>query len=179
MEAVAVDNTIYVVGGYDGRQELSEADLLNLDDGAWTNLPPLSTPRGGLALAYDGLAVFALGGGWTYPIRTFERYDPTTNTWSNFPSPIQGEWRHLGAAAKDERLHLVGGWAVRIWTRTCNTRAPSRAAARDQPRLSRMPSPALHNLMKQKTGPSSTDPPDVSGRKGRRSSPVSPARRSC
>ena len=111
MGAVAVENTIYVVGGYDGRQELSEADLLNLDDGAWTNLPPLSTPRGGLALAYDGLAVFALGGGWTYPIRTFERYDPTTNTWSNFPSPIQGEWRHLGAAAKDERLHLVGGWS--------------------------------------------------------------------
>jgi DNA-binding CsgD family transcriptional regulator/N-acetylneuraminic acid mutarotase len=109
--AVAADDAMYVVGGYDGRQELSDADLFSLTDGRWTALPPLSTPRGGLALVYDGLAVFALGGGWTYPIRTFERYDPSTEAWSNFPSPIQGEWRHLGAAAKDERLHLVGGWS--------------------------------------------------------------------
>lgn len=109
--AALVDESIFVVGGYDGQQELSEAELLNLADGSWDTLPPLSTPRGGLALVYDGLAVFALGGGWTYPIRTFERYDPSTNAWSNFPSPIQGEWRHLGAAAQDERLHLVGGWS--------------------------------------------------------------------
>lgn len=109
--AARVDDAVYVVGGYDGQQELSEADLLSLTDGTWETLPPLSTPRGGLTLVHDGLAVFALGGGWTYPIRTFERYDPTTQAWSNFPSPIQGEWRHLGAAAKDERLHLVGGWS--------------------------------------------------------------------
>ncbi len=109
--ATVVEEELYVVGGHDGQQELSEADALDLATGDWRTLPPLSTPRGGLSLVYDGLAVFALGGGWTYPIKTHERYDPTTNVWSNFPSPIQGQWRHLGAAAKDGRLHLVGGWS--------------------------------------------------------------------
>ena len=109
--AALVGEKLYVVGGYDGQQELNDADLLDLATGDWQRLPPLSTPRGGMTLVYDGLALFALGGGWTYPIKTHERYDPATNVWSNFPSPIQGEWRHLGAASRDGRLHLVGGWS--------------------------------------------------------------------
>lgn len=109
--STVVDGELYVVGGHDGQQELREADAFSLDEGTWRQLPPLSTPRGGLTLIYDDLAIFALGGGWTYPIRTHERYDPAINVWSNFPSPIQGQWRHLGAAAKDGQLHLVGGWS--------------------------------------------------------------------
>ncbi|MEZ4557909.1 MAG: hypothetical protein R2854_15965 [Caldilineaceae bacterium] len=127
--------------------------MLNLDDGLWTNLPPLSTPRGGLALAYDSLAVFALGGGWTYPIRTFERYDPTTNTWSNFPSPIQGEWRHLGAAAKDERLPggQLGG-AVSGHAYLQYQKSTFRALLPVINKLSRMPNPRIAQSDETKNG---------------------------
>ena len=109
--ATAVDDELYVVGGYDGQQELSDATRYNLTEGTKQSLPPLATPRGGISLVYDDLALYALGGGWTYPMDNHERFDPSTNVWSSFPSPIQGEWRHLGAVSKDGRLNLLGGWS--------------------------------------------------------------------
>ena len=109
--AAAVDEELYVVGGYDGQQELSDTTRYNLAEGTKQSLPPLATPRGGISLVYDELALYALGGGWTYPMINHERFDPSTNVWSSFPSPIQGEWRHLGAVSKDGRLSLFGGWS--------------------------------------------------------------------
>ena len=109
--AAAIEDALYVVGGYDGQQELSDATRYNLAEGTKQSLPPLATPRGGLSLVFDGLALHALGGGWTYPMINHERFDPSTNVWSSFPSPIQGEWRHLGAVSKDGRLNLLGGWS--------------------------------------------------------------------
>ncbi len=109
--AALVGSSLYVVGGFDGRRELGDAALYSLESHSWRTLPPLSTPRSGLSLVYDDLAVYALGGGSTYAVDTHERYDPTVNAWTNFPSPVPGEWRHLGAAAHNGRLHLIGGWS--------------------------------------------------------------------
>ena len=109
--ATAVEDRIYVAGGFDGEEELALARAYQVAEGRWTELPPLSTPRGGLQLIYDGLAVFALGGGWTQAIETHERFDPATGLWSNFPSPLTGEWRNLGAVEENGQLHLMGGWS--------------------------------------------------------------------
>jgi len=109
--AVGVGGEIYIVGGYDGQRDLNLAEVFTLASGERRQLPPMSAPRGGLALVYDGLAVYALGGGWTQPVMTHERYDPATNAWSNFPSPVQGEWRNLGAAATGGSLYMGGGWS--------------------------------------------------------------------
>ncbi len=109
--AAPVENRIYVVGGFDGERELDLARVYQVNTGEWTELPSLSTPRGGLQLVYDGLAVFALGGGWTQAIETHERFDPATGLWSNFPSPLTGEWRNLGAIEENGQLHLMGGWS--------------------------------------------------------------------
>lgn len=109
--AVTVGDDIYVVGGYDGHNELAAATTYSLINRTWRELPPLSAARGGLSVVYDGMAIFALGGGWTRTLDTLERYDPGVGVWSNFPSPMPGEWRHLGAAAYNDRLHLIGGWS--------------------------------------------------------------------
>jgi hypothetical protein len=109
--AVPVGGEIYMIGGYDGQRDLDLAEVFTPATGERRQLPPLGSARGGLAVAYDGLAVYALGGGWTQPVTTHERYDPFTNAWTNFPSPVQGEWRNLAATAADGRLHLVGGWS--------------------------------------------------------------------
>jgi len=110
--AAVVADDLFVVGGYDGRQELRSAQVYNTVSGAWRELPHLSTPRGGGILLYDGLALFAVGGGWTQAVDTIERFDPATGLWSNFPAPISGEWRHLGGAASSMgQLYLVGGWS--------------------------------------------------------------------
>jgi DNA-binding CsgD family transcriptional regulator len=109
--AAMVGGEIYVAGGYDGQRELDLAEVFTPASGERRQLPPMGTPRGGLALVYDGLALFALGGGWTHGSSTHERYDTINNVWSNFPSPISNEWRNLGAAAVDGHLYLVGGWS--------------------------------------------------------------------
>lgn len=107
----AAGGELYVVGGYDGQREYDLAEALNPISGQRRELPALGTPRGGVALVYDGLALYALGGGWTQPLTTHERFDLTSNSWSNFTSPIQGEWRSLAATGVNGRLHIAGGWA--------------------------------------------------------------------
>jgi DNA-binding CsgD family transcriptional regulator len=109
--AAMVGGEIYIAGGYDGQRELDLAEVFTPATGERRQLPPMGAARGGLALVYDGLALYALGGGWTHSISTHERFDTSTNVWSNFPSPIEGEWRNLGAAAVDGHLYLVGGWS--------------------------------------------------------------------
>lgn len=110
--SAVVANELYVVGGYDGRQELADAAAYDTQSGEWRELPDLANSRGGVSLLYDGLALFAVGGGWSQPVDTIERFDPGTGLWSNFPSPIQGQWRHLGGAASTlGHLYLVGGWS--------------------------------------------------------------------
>ena len=108
---VVVDGELYVIGGYDGQRELAEASALNLETGQWRQLPSMSTPRSGLSVVYDGMAILAFGGGWTRSVDTDERFDGFADQWSNFPSPIQGDWRHLGAVAADGRVWLIGGWS--------------------------------------------------------------------
>ncbi len=107
-----LEEQIYVVGGFDGQKELDLASVYDPVAGEWRTLPRLSTPRGGLMLASDGQSVFALGGGWIQPIETLERYNPAFDIWSNFPSPIIGEWRNLVAIGQEDegRISLIGGW---------------------------------------------------------------------
>lgn len=109
--AAMVGGEIYIAGGYDGQRELDLAEVFTPASGERRQLPALGTPRGGLVLVYDGLALYALGGGWTHSSSTHERYDTINNVWSNFPSPIPNEWRNLGAAAVDGHLYLAGGWS--------------------------------------------------------------------
>jgi DNA-binding CsgD family transcriptional regulator len=109
--AAMLEQDIYIVGGYDGQRDLDAASVYSLATNTWRDLPALATARSGHALVYDGLAIFALGGGWHTPVSTHERYDPATGVWSNFPSPIEDQWRHLAAVAQGERIHLLGGWS--------------------------------------------------------------------
>ncbi len=102
---------LYVVGGYDGQQEQSSAEAYTLATNTWRKLPPLPTPRGGLRLIYDGFDLVALGGGWLHALDTHERFDLNTNVWSNFPSPLTGEWRNFGAAEYNGRIYFIGGWS--------------------------------------------------------------------
>lgn len=109
--AAAGANKLYAIGGYDGQRALAEAAAFDLATGEWERLPAMSTARSGLTAVYDGMAVFALGGGWTRAVDTHERYDAFAGQWSNFPSPFRGEWRHLAAASQDGRIWLIGGWS--------------------------------------------------------------------
>jgi len=109
--AAAVRGDIYLAGGYDGEREVELVERFTPATGEVHELAPMATPRGGLALVYDGVTLYAIGGGWTQPMVNLERYDLATNAWSNLSSPIQGEWRHLAAAGRDGHIYITGGWA--------------------------------------------------------------------
>lgn len=109
--ATLVDGEIVVAGGYDGKRELSDAAAYAIRFNIWRRLPPMQTPRSGLAVVYDGMAVLALGGGWARTIAGHERFDPLTNQWSPLASPVRGEWRHFGAVFNEGSVYLIGGWS--------------------------------------------------------------------
>jgi DNA-binding CsgD family transcriptional regulator len=109
--AASVRGDLYIAGGYDGEREVELLERFTPATGEVQELGPMTTPRGGLALVYDGVALYAIGGGWTQPVVNLERYDLATNAWSNFPSPFQGEWRNLAAAGRDGHIYMTGGWA--------------------------------------------------------------------
>jgi len=109
--AATVRGDIYIAGGYDGERELNLLEQFTPLTGEIRELAPMAAPRGGMALVYDGVALYAVGGGWTNTLANLERYDLSTNSWSNFPSPISGEWRHLAAVGVDGQLFITGGWA--------------------------------------------------------------------
>lgn len=111
MGATLVDGEIVVVGGHDGKRELADAAAYAIRFNIWRRLPPMQTPRSGLAVIYDGIAVLALGGGWTRTIAGHERFDPLTNQWSLLASPVRGEWRHFGAVFNEGSVYLIGGWS--------------------------------------------------------------------
>ena len=109
--AALVNGEIFVVGGHDGQHDLTTAEAYHLSRAEWRDLPPLSSPRSGLQLVYDGRSLFAVGGGGPYAIDTLERFDLTNNLWSNIPAPVTSEWRHPGAVVQEGRIHLIGGWS--------------------------------------------------------------------
>jgi DNA-binding CsgD family transcriptional regulator/N-acetylneuraminic acid mutarotase len=108
--AAVLDGTIYVVGGYDGVNELADAHAYDPASDTWKDLSPMNVPRGGLGLTVVGDKLYAIGGGWQSYLATNERYDPKSDSWSAFESPVVGEWRNLGVATLGAQIYAVGGW---------------------------------------------------------------------
>jgi DNA-binding CsgD family transcriptional regulator len=108
--AGAIEGVIYLVGGYDGVQEYPETYAYDVAQDTWTERSPMSVGRGGLGVAVVGNRLYAIGGGWKGYLATHERYDPASDTWTAFESPVLGEWRNLGVVPLGTQIYAVGGW---------------------------------------------------------------------
>jgi hypothetical protein len=110
--AAAVGSLAYIVGGYDGKQELSE--VLSYDpanpETPWTLRSPSSAPRAGLGLTALGSRLYAVGG-WSPSLSYNEQYDTKLDAWSKIGTPRGGTWRNLGLVALGTDLYAVGGWS--------------------------------------------------------------------
>ncbi|MFN8445344.1 MAG: kelch repeat-containing protein [Caldilineaceae bacterium] len=109
--AAIIDNKLYVIGGSDGQHNSNLTKVYDLTSNQWKALAPLPTPRHGFSLVYDGSALYVMGGDETNPSPIHQRYDISTNEWTNIPSPVQGVWRHLGAVSTNGRIYVIGGWS--------------------------------------------------------------------
>jgi hypothetical protein len=114
--AGVIENKVYVVGGYNEKQEFSVCEeydpaLEGSGESPWRERAPMAVPRGGIAVTVIGDNLFAIGGGWQGGLAYNERYDPHSNAWFRFESPVLGQWRNLGVAAVDVSLYAIGGWS--------------------------------------------------------------------
>jgi DNA-binding CsgD family transcriptional regulator/N-acetylneuraminic acid mutarotase len=108
--AGALDGVIYVVGGYDGASEFADTYAYDVAGDIWTQRAAMSMPRGGLGVTVVNDRLYAIGGGWENYLATNERYDPVSNSWTAFESPVLGQWRNLGVAVLGTEIYAVGGW---------------------------------------------------------------------
>jgi len=110
MGVAVLDEAIYLVGGYDGQDEFAETYRFDPKTGAWLPKASLQEKRGGLGLVSNGQNLYAIGGGWEHTLTTSEKYNPNTNTWSQFETPYASQWRNLGVTIVDTKIYAVGGW---------------------------------------------------------------------
>ncbi|KAH7935922.1 hypothetical protein HPB52_015177 [Rhipicephalus sanguineus] len=83
---VAFGKHIYVIGGYDGRGQVTSVERYDTDLDVWEMVAPLNTRRSALSAAVLDGKIYALGGydGQEY-LSTVEVYDPTMNVWTTGP----------------------------------------------------------------------------------------------
>jgi N-acetylneuraminic acid mutarotase len=81
-----------------------------LGGGQWVAMPPLPTPRNGLAAVNLNGKIYAIGGSdlGNNPSKIVEVYDPGTNAWSTAASMPTAR-RFLAAAAVNGKIYAIGG----------------------------------------------------------------------
>uniref|UniRef100_A0A7I5E9E4 BTB domain-containing protein n=1 Tax=Haemonchus contortus TaxID=6289 RepID=A0A7I5E9E4_HAECO len=107
----AVDEVIYVVGGYETRS------VERLDPGGaspvWQYVASLNQERSFASVAVVDGFIYAVGGlGKGKWLNSIERYDPATDQWISDFAPCRVSRYSLGVAALDDHLYAVGGFDV-------------------------------------------------------------------
>ena len=105
--AAVIDGVLYVFGGATAGRDLAATWAYDLAARTWRQCAPMpGGPR-----SFAGAAVLAgsiyVAGGWP-ALRTVERYDPSTNTWSAVPPLALGR-QSPGMASVGGRLYVAGG----------------------------------------------------------------------
>jgi len=111
----AAGDKIYVIGGISASGvPLATVEAYTLpasgsDQGSWQTLPPMPTPRTGLAAVAVGGKIYAVGGSnYDGYLRTVEEYDPNAGTWTSLADmPTARE--ALGLAAVGTTVYAIGG----------------------------------------------------------------------
>jgi hypothetical protein len=110
--AAAVGDRLYVVGGYSSRRALAQpvARVLSLgpDDAQWREEPPLSAPRGALAVVAVGERLVAVGGMPEAALRRTEVFTPGAPAWRPGPDLLEAR-EHLALASSGGRVYAIGG----------------------------------------------------------------------
>ncbi len=107
--AVAGDR-VYAAGGYTDLRMSSTAAAWSYDPkrDVWERIADLPGPRAGFVLVeFDGGPVAV--GGVGKDARALWQYNPGTNSWKVFGSPLPSLREHHGAVVLGKTLHLFGG----------------------------------------------------------------------
>jgi hypothetical protein len=122
----AVGGRLYIIGGFRGSSSSPTGAVRIYDPatGTWRDGAPMPTARGALAVAVLDGRIHTVGGNAAggvdlephehgaaardRSVGTHEVYDPAQDTWTRL-EPMLTARNHLGAAAIDGKIHVVGG----------------------------------------------------------------------
>lgn len=82
--AIAFDNRLFMIGGYDRGECLSQCEVYDPQTNTLTNLPPMTERRGRAAITYFSRenAIYVMGGSNGYQdLNSIESYDMNAKQW--------------------------------------------------------------------------------------------------
>lgn len=113
LSAVAIDNRIYVIGGYDTHSRLNTVECLDFsihDDGIWYSVSPMHMKRGLAGATVLGNLIYVAGGfDGTSRHSCAERYDPRIDEWSLLPDMTSAR-EGAGVVSALECIYCLGGY---------------------------------------------------------------------
>jgi N-acetylneuraminic acid mutarotase len=108
--AVAVGQTVYLLGGYLAVGGPSD-QAFALSDGGWEALPPMPEPRAAGGAAVAGGRIYVVGGvGPDGVADNTMVFDPTSQRWT-MSAGLERPREHMGVAGLGDRVYAVGGRA--------------------------------------------------------------------
>jgi hypothetical protein len=137
-----LDQRLYVVGGYTtvGAAWVPVAEVwsLGIEDKAWRKEPPLSVPRGALAVASLPNALVAVGGVAGPDLVRTEILERGATGWRRGPD-LTTPREHLAATYFEGRVYAIGGRAGTLESNrdSVESWAPGEQAWRAEPKLNR------------------------------------------
>ncbi len=136
--AGVLDGRLYVVGGYSGPAWTPTADVWSLGrgEGRWRPEPPLSAPRGALAVATGRDALVAVGGVNGPDLVRTEILDRGAAGWRRGPD-LAVPREPLAATAVGDRVYAIAGRAGSLESNrdSVESYAPGDSSWRAEPRL--------------------------------------------
>mgnify|MGYP001058957519 CR=1 FL=1 len=125
--AVAVDDKIYVPGGFDaGRVPQNVLEIYDPAANAWVQGAPMPKALGAYGLAALDGAVYLFGGraGPEQYVTSVYRYEPAADSWEEL-SPMAQARGFLGAAPLGDKIYVVGGYDDNAEYNACDVYDPA------------------------------------------------------
>merc|ERR1712038_790349 len=107
----SVGRKIYVFGGYDGRTQLSSAEVYDTTSQQWTKLPDMKQQRSGCSATLVGNSILIVGGdNGSTALSSCEVFDIFTDTWSSPIPDIKEKRSGCQAVSIGTKIYVMGGW---------------------------------------------------------------------
>ncbi|OMO87143.1 Kelch repeat type 1 [Corchorus capsularis] len=108
-DTAEVNGTLYVAGGYNGKEYLKSIERLDPRGHSWEQLGSMSTRRGCHSMVVLNEKLYAIGGfDGTRMVPTVEVFDPRAGSWI-MESPMNYSRGYFGTVVIEDEIHAIGG----------------------------------------------------------------------
>jgi kelch-like protein 10 len=109
--AASLNGKIYIVGGFDGDEVLSSAEVFDPDTNEWTFIHPMESPRSGLSLVAYNNFLHAIGGFDDFTrLTSGERYNPACSSGWQEIAEMFSPRSNFAAVVLDDTIFVFGGF---------------------------------------------------------------------